>query len=34
MLDAKRNRLEAKGWKIGSAREFLKLTAAFRFPSP
>ena len=26
MLDAKRKRLEAKGWKIGSAREFLKLT--------
>ena len=26
MLDAKRKRLEAKGWKIGNAREFLKLT--------
>ena len=26
MLDAKRKRLEAKGWKIGSARDFLKLT--------
>ena len=26
MLDAKRKRLEARGWKIGSAREFLKLT--------
>ncbi len=25
-IDAKRNRLEAKGWKIGNAREFLKLT--------
>ena len=26
MLDAKRKRLESKGWKIGTAREFLKLT--------
>ena len=26
MLDAKRKRLEARGWKIGSAPEFLKLT--------
>ncbi len=26
MLDAKRNRLQAKGWKIGNAREFLELT--------
>jgi len=26
MLDAKRRRLEAKDWKVGSAREFLELT--------
>lgn len=26
MLDAKRKRLESKGWKIGNAREFLELT--------
>ena len=26
MLDAKRKRLQAKGWKIGNAREFLELT--------
>lgn len=26
MLDAKRKRLESRGWKIGSAREFLELT--------
>ena len=26
MVESKRKRLEAKGWKIGNAREFLKLT--------
>jgi ribosome-binding protein aMBF1 (putative translation factor) len=26
MLDAKRKRLEARGWKVGTAREFLELT--------
>ena len=26
MLDAKRKRLESKGWKVGNAREFLKLS--------
>lgn len=26
MLDAKRKRLEAKGWKVGSTREFLGLS--------
>ena len=26
MIDAKRKRLESRGWKIGNAREFLKLT--------
>lgn len=26
MLDAKRKRLESKGWKIGNTREFLELT--------
>ena len=26
MRDSKRKRLEAKGWKVGSAREFLGLT--------
>ena len=26
MIDRKRKRLEAKGWKIGTAREFLGLT--------
>ena len=26
MLDAKRKRLKSKGWEIGNAREFLKLT--------
>lgn len=26
MLDEKRKRLEAKGWKVGSAREFLGLS--------
>jgi len=26
MLEAKRKRLEAAGWKIGSVDEFLKLT--------
>ena len=28
MLDRKRRRLEARGWKIGSTREFLGLTQA------
>ena len=27
MRDAKRRRLEAKGWKFGNAREFLRLSA-------
>ncbi len=27
MREAKRRRLEAKGWKIGTAREFLRLSA-------
>ena len=27
MRDAKRRRLEAKGWKFGSAQEFLRLSA-------
>ena len=26
MLDAKRKRLQAKGWKVGATREFLELT--------
>ena len=26
MIDAKRKRLESRGWKVGNAREFLKLT--------
>ena len=26
MIDAKRKRLEARGWKVGNTREFLKLT--------
>ena len=26
MLDAKRKRRESKGWKVGNAREFLKLS--------
>lgn len=27
MIESKRKRLETKGWKIGSAREFLDLTS-------
>ena len=27
MRDEKRRRLEAKGWKVGTAQEFLRLTA-------
>ena len=26
MIDAKRKRLESRGWKVGNTREFLKLT--------
>ena len=26
MLEAKRKRLESKGWKLGNAREFLKMS--------